>query len=292
MNKIIDISIVIVSWNVKNLLHRCLDSILANQNDLNLEIIVIDNASTDGTQQMLQKLPITNYQLPITVITNQTNNGFAAANNQGIKIAKGKYILLLNPDTEIRQNTLHEMYKFFEKHSDAGVAGCKHLNPNRTLQPSVRRFPTFWSQFLILHKLHHLLPNLKTFRHYFAKDFDYEKTQPCDQIQGSFFMINRPCLKKVGLFDEKFFIWFEEVDYCKRAYNAGFKTYYNANASIIHHGAQSFNQVLPLDKQKIFNKSLLYYFKKHHSWFEYISMYRAHFNSLIFAWLKSLFIKK
>jgi GT2 family glycosyltransferase len=294
MNNQINISIIIVSWNVKDLLYKCLKSIAANRGDLNLEIIVIDNASTDVTQQMLDKfkcqLPNVNCQM--SIVKNKLNKGFARANNQGIKIATGKYILVLNPDTEILPNTLQEMYKFFEQHSDCGIASCKHLNPDRTLQPSIRHFPTFWSQFLILHKIHHLLPNLRTFRYYFARDFDYDKTQTCDQAQGSFFMISRKLIERIGLFDNKFFIWFEEVDYCKRAQNAGFKIYYNSKASLIHHGAQSFKQVMTLKKQKIFNKSLLYYIKKHHGFWPWFSMLSAHFNSLILAWITSTFRRK
>jgi len=155
------------------------------------------------------------------------------------------------------------MVKFMDNHPGCGIAGCKLLNPDLTLQPSVRHFPTFLSQALILLKLHHLFPHSAPMRHYLAEDFDYTKTQPADQVMGAFFMIRKKVIEKIGLLDEKFWIWFEEVDYCKRTKEAGFKILYTPEAKIIHYYGQSFKQVYNVKKQKDFNKSLTYYFKKH-----------------------------
>ncbi len=252
------LSIIIVSWQVKNLLKKCLESIYQNQVDIALEIFVVDNASNDGTAEMVK----TNFP-QVKLIANQKNLGFAAANNQALKSATGQYLLLLNPDTEILNGALKKMLDFLEASPKIGIAGCKHLNADRTLQPSVRRLPTFFPIFLMLIKITKVFKNLKTIKKYLATDFDYQLTQPTEQVAGSFFLIRKKILEQVGLLDENFFLWFEEVDYCKRAKDAGWQIWYNADASIIHHGGQSFSQQLTAKKQKMFFTSAWRYFKKH-----------------------------
>ncbi|MBU1165053.1 glycosyltransferase family 2 protein [Patescibacteria group bacterium] len=281
------LSIIIVTWNVKDYLKKCLESIYKNQGDLDVEVIVVDNASTDNTSDMARR------EFPkVKLITNQNNNGFAKANNQGIKIAKGEYVLFLNPDTEILSNTFKDSIDFFEKHKDTGAVGCQILNTDSTIQRSVRRFPTFWSQMLILYKLHHLLPSLRTFRNYFAQDFDYSKESEVDQIMGAFILTKRDIINKIGDFDEIFYLWFEEVDFCKRLIKNEYKVYYTPKAKIIHHGSLSFNQKLTVEKQKIFNKSMRYYFKKHHNKFSWFMIASTHFDSLFLAFFAGLFKKK
>jgi len=253
-----ELSIVIVSWNVKELLQKCLDSIYKHQAKLRLEVIVVDNASTDNTIEMLKKdFPQT------TVIANQKNLGFAAANNQGVLKSSSEFILVLNPDTEIVKDALSKMLEFMKKNHQIGIAGCKHLNPGWTLQPSVRRFPSFWPLFFILTKIAKIFPNIPVVYNYLAKDFNYKMTQPVDQVAGSFFLMRKKTLDEIGLFDENFFLWFEEVDLCKRAKDTDWQVWYNTEAEIIHHGGQSFNQRMTLKKQKLFFQSAWYYYKKH-----------------------------
>jgi len=281
-----DISIIIISWNVKHLLTKCLDSIYRTTGKLKIEIIVVDNHSNDNTDVMIKK------NFPnVILIANNENKGFAAANNQGIKEAKGKYLLFLNPDTEVLQNSFNNSLKIFEHDKNVGAVGAQILNPDKTIQPSIRRFPTFWSQIFILYKLHRLFPNLKTFKNYFAKDFDSSKYQEVDQIMGAYIFTDKEVIEKIGKFDEKFYLWFEEVDFCKRIKDDGFKVFYSPNVVIIHHGAQSFNQVLSLKKQKIFNKSMRYYFKKHHNKLSWFIISSAHFDSIFLAWISQLFKK-
>jgi len=254
----IDISIVIVSWNVRDFLKKCLASIYKNRDELNLEVFVVDNASADGTVEMIEK------DFPEVKITaNKNNLGFATANNQAIKKTSGRYILLLNPDTEICGNTLKMMVGFMEKNQKIGIAGCKHCYPDWTLQPSVRRLPSLLPVLLILTKIAKIIPGLPALNRYLAKDFDYKITQPAEQVAGSFFMTRKEAIESIGLMDEKFFLWFEEVDYCKRALTKGWQIWYNAENKIIHHGGQSFGQRLTLKKQLLFCKSARYYFKKH-----------------------------
>ena len=253
-----DLSIITVNWKVKDLLEKCLRSVYEQTKDISFEVFVVDNDSGDGSVEMVrEKFP------QVSLTASNDNLGFAKGNNVAAKDAKGRYILLLNPDTEILDNAIGKMVKFMDNHPGCGIAGFKLLNPDLTLQPSVRHFPTFLSQALILLKLHHLFPHSAPMRHYLAEDFDYTKTQPADQVMGAFFMIRKKVIEKIGLLDEKFWIWFEEVDYCKRTKEAGFKILYTPEAKIIHYYGQSFKQVYNVKKQKDFNKSLTYYFKKH-----------------------------
>jgi len=253
-----DLSIIIVSWNVKELLKKCLASIEKNQGQLDSEIFVIDNASGDGSAKMVK----TDFP-QIKLIANQTNRGFAAANNQGIKQSQGKYILLLNPDTEILPNALSAMINFMDQNAEIGISGCKLLNPDKTLQFSVRRFPRLKAIILIFLKLAKIWPHNKTLNHYLARDFDYTAAQPVDQVMGAFFLIRQKVIEAIGLLDEKFFIWFEEVDFCRRAKLAGWEVWYYPQAKIIHHGGQSFKQQLTLKKQWQFFQSAFYYFRKY-----------------------------
>ncbi len=249
------LSIVIVSWNVKALLEKCLVSVFNPPSGGDFEVFVIDNASTDGSAEMVrEKFP------DVKLIANQKNRGFAVANNQAIKQAQGDFILLLNPDTEILDKTLAKMVEFMKTHSDCGIAGCQILNPDKTIQPSVRRLPDWFSSFLILLKLSHL----KFFKpKYLLPDFDYSKSQAVEQVMGAFFMIRKEVIEKIGLLDEGYELWFEEVDFCRRLLKkTNYKIYYTPTAQIIHHGGQSFKQVLTLKKQWLFYKSMLRYYLK------------------------------
>jgi len=282
-----DLSIIIVSWNVKNLLRKCLESIYRETKNLKFEVFVVDNYSQDKTVEMIK----TDFPR-VNLIANQENAGFAQANNQAIHQAKGDFILLLNPDTEILENALEKMVDFMKSHSDAGVAGCQFLNSDKSLQPSVRRFPTFSSMSLIMLKLHRLFPKSNPIKYYLANDFNYSKTQEVDQVMGAFFMIKYEVIKKVGLLDKNFYIWFEEVDYCQRAKKNGWKIYYTPEAKIIHRFAQSFQQVTGLRKQLIFNHSLIYYFKKHKPFIEYLCLLFLHPLSLFLALIRQFFRSK
>ncbi|MFA6381837.1 MAG: glycosyltransferase family 2 protein [Candidatus Buchananbacteria bacterium] len=253
-----ELSIIIVSWNVKDLLKKCLESIIKYRGDLTFEIIVVDNASGDGTVEMIKK------EFPrVVLIPNTTNLGFGTANNQGILKSRGDFILVLNPDTVILKDCLPRMVDFMKSNYQVGIAGCKHLNPDWTLQFSVRRFPSFWPIFLIITKIAKIFPNLPALSSYLAKDFNYKIAQPVDQVAGSFFLLRKKTLDEIGLFDENFFTWFEEVDLCRRAVASGWQVWFTPDGEIIHYGGQSFVQQLGVKKQKVFFQSALYYFQKH-----------------------------
>lgn len=281
-----DLSIIIVSWNVKAFLKKCLVSVFKEAGDLSIEVYVVDNASSDGSAEMVEK-DFPNVQL----IANKKNHGFAKANNQAIKECSGRYVLLLNPDTEILDNALPKMVKFMEDNKKIGVAGCKLLNPNGTLQSSVRMFPDLLSSTLVNLKLHHLKPFLHFLAKHLGSNFNYGKNQEVNQVMGAFFMIRREVVKKIGVLDEGYYIWFEEVDYCARVLEkTDYLIYYTPDAKIIHYGGESFGQVLSLKKQWYYNKSQLrYYFRYKAKWQAVILIILYPF-SLFLALLVQIFI--
>lgn len=255
-----NVSIIIVSWNVKDELLACLKSIQNCLKGFSPEVIVVDNGSSDCTSETIKK------QCPwVRLIENEAkdNIGFAKANNQGIKISHGDFLLFLNPDTLIYPTTLENLMRLANNYPDAGFVGPKILNPDHTHQPSIRSFPTLASQLLIYLKLHRLFPDLKIVRSYFQLDFDPSFEQTVEQIMGACFMTKRSVLDKIGLFDESFYLWFEEVDLQKRAQAAGFKNYFTPNAQIIHEKGKSFDQRKAVNKQKILIQSMIHYFSKH-----------------------------
>ncbi|TAL19688.1 glycosyltransferase family 2 protein [Patescibacteria group bacterium] len=254
-----DLTIVIVNYKTKELVRRLLASIFARVKGVTFEVYLVDNASADGAVEMAAR-----EFLQVKVIANEQNFGFAQANNQALRLAAGRHILLLNPDTELIEDTPTALVRFADSHQNAGVVGCKILNSDRSRQKSVLAFPTVCSQAFIMLKLHHLLPWLPCLRRYFQNDFDYSKTAQVDQVMGSVFLITRAALERVGLFDERFFLWFEEVDYCKMVKNAGLEVCYTPETSAVHHGGQSFAQVFAPRRQRQFNDSLTKYFRKHH----------------------------
>jgi GT2 family glycosyltransferase len=248
-----DLSIIIVTWNVSDCLKQCLDSIFRNQEDLALEVILIDNNSSDNTIDLVKR------DFPqVKLIANSKNLGFAKACNQGLAIAQGKFLLLLNPDTKIIGDCLKKVIEFMDKNSQVGIAGCQILNPDNTLQPSVRNFPNFLVHIGMMFKLHHFIP----FTHYFAREFDYHQTSDVEQIMGAFMMIKRSAFNQLGYMDEKYFLWFEEVDYCYQAKEKGIKVVYTPVGKIIHYGAQSFGQRGSVKKQYYFCLSRLRYLYK------------------------------
>lgn len=251
------ISIIIVSYKVRDLLEKCLNSIEKYRGGLSLEIFVVDNASGDGTAEMVKK------KFPqVKLIASDKNLGFARANNLALKQATGEYVLLLNPDTEIFADTLSESLAAFKRHPDCGVLGVHMIYPDGSPQPSVRRLPTVWPILLMLLKLPKIFPHLKSVDRYLASDFDYEKEQEAEQVMGAYMLIPQAVTSKVGLLDERFFVWFEEVDFCRRVRQAGYKVIYTPATKIIHWGGKSFGQQKVVTNQWRFFKSAVLYFLK------------------------------
>lgn len=231
--KMLNLSIIIVSFNTKEILKKCLQSL--EENGLKgQEIIVVDNASTDGNQEMIKK------EFPrIKLVCNSENIGFAKANNQGIKEAMGKDILLLNSDIEVKEGSINKLYTFAEKHQEAGAVVPRLLNPDGSPQPSVFRLPTLW---------------LAIKQYWFGQKGLLDKSLPVIDYQQSpvvvesavmaAFLITSQALKKVGLLNEKYFMYFEDLDYCKRVNKSGLKIYYLPEVEIVHRHGMSGNKLV------------------------------------------------
>jgi hypothetical protein len=263
MSRAPDLSIITVNWKVADLVGELLGSIDANKENLALEIFVVDNDSKDDIERVVAAFR-NRSGIPITLIKNEKNLGFAAANNIAIRRAAGRHVALLNPDTRATKGALGKMIVWMDEHPGVGVVGTKLLNPDGTVQESVRRFPGLLDQTLILLKLQHLWPSAPPFKKYLMSGFDFSKEQDVDQVMGAAFFVRRETFKKLGLLDEAFFIWFEEVDFCKRVKDAGLRVIYTPVASFIHHRGASFAQAMSFKKQKYFVNSMRIYFAKHH----------------------------
>lgn len=263
-----DISIIIVAWKVKEKLRANLEALLLATEGLRAEIFVVDNNSQDGTKEMIK-----DDFSAIKLIANDENLGFAKANNQAIRLARGDFILLLNPDMHVFPNTIKDSLSWAKENSQATVVGVRLQNEQGKIIPHVRRFPRLFDQAAITVKIPHLLPVIVS--RYLQKNFDYSRAQKVDSIRGSFFLINRQSWRKISgvyepFLDERYFIWFEEVDFCKQVYKKGGEIWYSPVARCLDYVAGSFNQVPQGLKQEYFRDSMLKYFKKWHSKRDYL----------------------
>ncbi|MDO8560095.1 MAG: glycosyltransferase family 2 protein [bacterium] len=258
------VSIIIVSWNSASVLEACLRSINAALEHCHGEIIVVDNASRDGSLQVANRMR--SEVTDLRVVAAGGNLGFARANNLALEQARGDYLLLLNPDTALGPRAIAELVACAQERT-AAIVGARHYHMDGRPQPSVRGLPTVPALLLLLTKAHHVLPRLPVFTRYFAADFDYAITQPAPQVAGSCFLISRAAFQRLGPMDGRFHVWFEEVDWCRRAHDLGLSVWYCAQARINHHGGQSFGQIRSVRRQWIFNASLTRYLKKHHGMF-------------------------
>ena len=229
-----DLSIIIVSYKVKELLINCLKSIYRQESDLNFEVIVVDNCSKDGSVKMVREL------FPETkLLENKQNLGFAHANNQGFFQSNGRNILFLNPDTVVLPGAFKKTVRFIDQHPEIGVVGCKILNPDGSLQYSCRSFPNLLNYFLESTFLYKIFPGNRIVGRFYMTHFEYDLTEEVDVILGAFLLIKREVLKEVGKFDERFFIYSEETDLCYRVRKAGKKVLFFPEAEIIHYGGSS-----------------------------------------------------
>lgn len=263
----LDISVIIVSWKVKERLRANLSALMPALNSLSAEVFVVDNNSQDGSAEMVAK------EFPkARLIANRENLGFAKANNQAIKEAKGNFILLLNPDMLVFPETIKDMFAWMKANPQAVVAACRLETESGDLLPHVRRFPRLSDQLAIVLKLPHLFPSLLDA--YLCKNFDYGQASKVDSVRGAFFMINRAAWQDISssvlpLLDERYFIWFEEVDFCRQVYKNGGEVWYTPAARCLDYVGRSFNQVGVSRKQLYFQDSMLKYFQKWEPYWQY-----------------------
>ena len=248
------LSIVVVSWNTRELLAECLESILKDSSGIEHEVFVVDNASTDGSQAMVEeRFPTVN------LIQNPQNFGFAKANNQALRQSAGKYILLLNSDTQVLPGAIGGLFGFMEKHSSAGAAGARLLNRDGSLQFSCSPEPSLWREVL---RLFHF-PGVRPDGTYSMAGWDLTAPQEVDTILGACIILRRSILDQIGLFDEDFFMYSEEVDLCTRIRRAGWSIYWAPQSKIVHYGGQSTGKIAS-DMSIQLYKSKILYFRKHY----------------------------
>lgn len=273
MSKNIDLSIIIVNYNTLGLLRNLLLSLgKSNHNHFKLETIIIDNGSQEkGLVGLKKEFP------KIKIIFSSTNLGYAKANNLGIRKSQGRYLLFLNSDTLLEEDTLSKMISFLDQHPEYSAATCKVELPNKKLDPACHRgFPTPWAAFSYFIFLENLFPKSKLFGQYHQTWKDLTKVHPVDVISGCFFLIRQEVIKKIGLFDERFFLYAEDIDLCLRLKNSGHKIIFFPETKITHiktsSGRKNFkgNKITQKDKnirkkaKKHFYETMKLYYDKHY----------------------------
>jgi GT2 family glycosyltransferase len=255
----IQLSIIIVTHNAKDFLRNCLKSVFDRIKNLSFEVFVIDNASSDGTFEMLKN------EFPqVKVIFSKENLGFAKANNLAIKEAKGKYIFLLNPDTILLDENFEKLIDFAEKNPDVGAIGPKVLNSDLTIQHQCKRgFPTPWNTLCYFLGLAKIFPKSKVFAGYLLTYLDTEKIQEVDSLSGCAMLVKRDVIEKVGMIDEDYYLYGDDLDWCYRIKSGGWKVVYFPETKIIHYGGRGGTGKKPYFNIYHFYKSAFIFYRKH-----------------------------
>ncbi len=253
-----DLSIVIVNYNVKHFLEQCLHAVQKASKNIKAEVFVVDNNSVDGSVALLRdKFP------EIKLIENKQNVGFSKANNQAIKKAKGRYVLLLNPDTVVEEDTFEKVVDFMDKHSEAGGLGVKMIDgKGKFLPESKRGLPTPWVAFYKMFGLSALFPKSKVFGKYHLSYLSENEIHEVDVLAGAFMLIRKKTLDKVGLLDETFFMYGEDIDLSYRIQKGGYKNYYFPETTIIHYKGESTKKG-SLNYVKVFYNAMVIFARKH-----------------------------
>jgi GT2 family glycosyltransferase len=226
-----DISVVIVNFNTAHLLSDLFTALETSRQGLKLQVIVVDNASRDDSVAILR----TRYS-DVRLIQNYTNVGFGRANNQAVPLTRGRYVLLLNTDAFVAPDTLHATLDFMEAHPQCGVLGVKLVGRDGTLKPSCRYLPTPWNIFLSSTGLKRLFPRTRLID---DMSWDHSSIRECDWVPGCYYLIRREVLDSVGLFDPRFFLYYEEVDHCRRVREAGWNVIFFPFTKVVHTGGES-----------------------------------------------------
>ncbi len=260
-----DISIIIVNWNTRDILGDCLGSVYSDAPRPDCETIVVDNASGDGSAEMVER------EFPqVRLIRNGENRGFAAANNQGIAVARGRYILLLNSDTLLIEDVLRKAVEFGDSHPKAAVAGCRVLNPDGTLQRTCFMFPSVLNMLLAATYLYKLMPRSRFFGRERMTWWDRNDERQVDVVTGCFMLVRREAIEQVGAMDERFFMYAEETDWCYRFKQAGWQVWFTPCGRIVHLGGQSSKPVKGAMLIQL-RLSILGFMKKHSGRMAYVT---------------------
>lgn len=288
-----DLSILIVNYRTYELTKQTINSVLATVSDLVYEIIVVDNASEDGSLEKLMK----DFQDNVNVIfiPNKSNDGFAVANNIAFKESRGDYILLLNSDVIVKENTIDKSLEFIRNHENIGILGCKVVLPDGTLDKACRRsFPTFEVSFYRMSGLSKLFPKSKRFNKYNLSYLDEDGSYPLDCVVGAFMLIRRDIFEQCNGLDESYFMYGEDIDLCFRVKEMGYGVYYLGSQEIIHYkGASGKNKKLLFE----FHNSMEIFYNHHYksqdpfiiNVITHISIWALYYVKLIILYVKSIF---
>jgi GT2 family glycosyltransferase len=256
-----DISVVIVGWNAKHYLELCLQSLTEAPPHRSMEVLVVDNASTDGSAEMIEA------QFPsVKLIRSAENLGFAKGNNVAIRQCRGRYVALVNPDVIVFPGCLDALADFLDSNPRVGNVGPRVLNPDLSLQSTCRRFPTLWNNFCSATSLATIFKNSRMFAGEHMFYFAHDKTLAVDVLVGCFSMIRREAFDAVGLLDEDLFMYGDDVDWCRRAWKAGWEVAFFPGAQAIHDRGK-ITAPYPVRFAVAQQKSVLHYWSKHHGFF-------------------------
>lgn len=252
------VSVVVVTWNGKQYAMECLKSLLALESKLDLQVVVVDNASTDGTPDAIRE------QFPrVELVQNPNNLGFAKANNMGISRSNGRYVCLVNSDVVVTQRCFEKMIAFMDANPGIGLLGPKMLSPDGGIGPSVMRLPTVGNSLCCALGLHSVFRRSDVFGGYLIPNFPYNAIADVEVLTGWFWMVRRSALAQVGDLDERFFMYGEDIDWCHRFLKAGWRVVFYPEAEALHYGAASSSQA-PARFYVEMRRANLQYFKKHY----------------------------
>ncbi|CAM2066856.1 Glycosyltransferase family 2 protein [Sulfidibacter corallicola] len=251
----------IVNWNTRDLLRQCLDSIRAHGAHYDIQILVADNASSDGSAEMVEG----SYP-EVTLVRNPGNLGFAKGHAPLFELSRGRYHVLVNSDVRLHPGCLERIEERMERDPDIGVLGPRTIGPDGQVQPGCRRFPSLAFQFREALGINRLFPRHPWWNAYKMGDFDHGHSRDVDQIMGSFFVIRDSLVRNIGGLDTSFFMYYEEVDYCLRAKRAGFRVFFEAGAEVYHEGGASAAKVKVQTIRRIMRSMRHYYRKNHGGW--------------------------
>ena len=253
-----EISVVVPSWNTREYLDACLRTLAAAPKPTT-EVIVVENASEDGSLELLREA-----HPEVRVLVNERNEGFARACNQGMRVATGRYVLLLNTDTEIRGTALQDLYRWLEGNPEYGAAAPRLVHPDGGTQRTVQAFPNLRTPLYFGTPLERWFPDSKELVRYFLRDWDQESSRDVDQPPAAALLVRRSALDEIGLFDETFWLFYNDVDLSLRLHRAGYRTRYLAEAEVLHHvggSTRKFGAFVPE-----WQRNRLAFYRKHFGW--------------------------
>jgi GT2 family glycosyltransferase len=284
----IDVSIIIVNWNTKDLLLNCINSLYHETKNVTMEIIVVDNGSSDGSTEAVKSM-----YPQVKVICNNENLGFAKANNIGISESVGRYVCLVNSDIKALDAVVDRLCAYMDQHSEIGAIGPKTVNDDMSIRVNTRKFPTLWNTFCETFFLVDLFPNNRLFRGRTMTWFSHLETKNVDVLSGCFLMVRREVVDKVGALDDRFFIYGEDTDWCKRMNLNNWEVVFFSETKAIHYAGAS-SSAAPIRFLIELTKADLQYWKKHHNIIQY-SLYQIlmliHFLIRAIGWLLKYLIK-